>query len=376
MIHALLPLFLTTMLGASVALVGLIDGIAEATAAISKVFSGYLSDRLGRRKPLILFGYGLAAVSKPLFAIATAPGFVLFARFADRIGKGIRGAPRDALVADLTPEAIRGRAYGLRQALDTAGAFIGPLLAIALMAFFADNMRAVFWTALIPAALAVACVLFGVEDKAAVTAEGVEQLPIRPSDLRRFDNAFWALIGVGVVFTLARFSEAFLILRAHQEGLPLPLAPLVLIVMNIVYALGAYPAGVLADRMQPAKLLLVGLLPLILADVALAFWQKLTGCFAGIALWGVHLALTQGLFSKLVSDRAPPDLRGSAFGLYNLTTGLAMLAASTIAGVLWEWGGPSATFAAGAGFSAAAALLVGVSGARRHALNRESRTPL
>lgn len=358
MIHALLPLFLTVGLGASVVLVGLIEGLAEATASITKVFSGYLSDRIGRRKPLILFGYALGAVSKPFFAIAGAPAMVFAARFADRIGKGLRGAPRDALVADVTPEAIRGRAYGVRQALDTTGAFIGPLLAIALMALLADNIRAVFWFAVIPAGLAVLCVLFGVEDRAAGPEERHARPPIRLADLRRLKSAFWGTVAVGVVFTLARFSEAFLILKANDEGLPLALAPLVLVVLNIVYSVGAYPAGAWSDRESPTTLLLWGLAALVLADFVLALAPGVLGAFAGIALWGAHLALTQGLLAKLVAQSAPADLRGSAFGLFNLATGVAMLAASAMAGLLWDGIGPAATFLGGAGFAVLAAILV------------------
>lgn len=358
MIHALLPLFLTVGLGASVFAVGIIEGVAEATASISKVFSGYLSDRIGRRKPLILLGYALGAVSKPFFALAGAPTMVFAARFADRIGKGLRGAPRDALVADVTPESIRGRAYGVRQALDTTGAFIGPLLAIALMALLADNIRAVFWIAIIPAGLAVLCVLFGVEDRAAGSEEKHARPPIRLADLRRLKSAFWGIVAIGVAFTLARFSEAFLILKANDEGLPLTLAPLVLVVLNIVYSVGAYPAGTWSDRAPPTTLLLWGLAALIFADLVLALSPGLAGTFAGIAFWGAHLALTQGLLAKLVAQSAPADLRGSAFGLFNLATGVAMLAASAMAGLLWDGIGPAATFLGGAGFAVLAAALV------------------
>ena len=365
MIHALLPLFLTVSLGASVVVVGLIEGVAEATASVAKVFSGYLSDRIGRRKPLILVGYALGALSKPFFALAGAPLMVFAARFADRIGKGLRGAPRDALVADVTPVSIRGRAYGVRQALDTAGAFIGPLVAIALMALFADDMRKVFWFAVIPAAFAVLCVLFGVEDRAAGPEEKRARSPIRLDDLRRFDGVFWGVVAIGVVFTLARFSEAFLVLRANGEGLPLALAPLVLVAMNVVYSLGAYPAGAWSDRTSATTLLLWGLVALVFADLALALAPGLLGAFVGIASWGAHLALTQGLLAKLVAQSAPPDLRGSAFGLFNLAIGAAMLAASAIAGLLWEGIGPAATFLAGAGFAVLAAVLITVRGGQQ-----------
>ncbi|MFG1300588.1 MFS transporter [Xanthobacter sp. V3C-3] len=365
MIHALLPLFLTGTLGASVAMVGLIEGIGESTAQVTKVFSGYLSDRFGRRKPLILLGYGLGAASKPFFALAGAPGMVLAARFADRVGKGMRGAPRDALVADVTPSEIRGRAYGLRQALDTVGAFVGPLLAIAFMALFADDMRTVFWIALVPGILAVLCVVAGVEDRAAGVAEGGRPPPVRFKDLRHLGRPFWGVVAVGVVFTLARFSEAFLVLKAHDEGLPLVLAPLVLVAMNVVYSLGAYPAGAWSDRAPPARLLVGGLALLIAADVVLAFVPGLPGAFLGIALWGGHMAMTQGLLAKLVAEHAPAALRGSAFGLFNLATGLATLAASLAAGLLWDVGGAQATFIAGAVFAFLASVLVIASAGRR-----------
>jgi MFS family permease len=356
MIHGLLPLFLTAGLGASVATVGLIDGIAEATASISKIFSGWVSDRIGRRKPLILLGYGLAALTKPLFPLAGSAATVLGARFADRIGKGLRGAPRDALIADVTPAALRGRAFGLRQAMDTAGAFAGPLIAVGLMLLLAGDMRAVFWFATIPAALAVLCVLAGVDDAPAAPEQ--TRAPIRLADLRALGRPFWAVTGIGLVFTLARFSEAFLVLRAAGEGLPLAYAPLVLVAMSLVYSLGAYPAGVLADRGRTRDLLAWGLAVLIAADALLAWGRGLVAVFAGIALWGAHMALTQGLLGKLVADAAPDRLRGSAFGLFYLVTGVAMLAASVVAGLLWDRLGPAATFLAGGGFAALALLLL------------------
>ena len=360
MIHALLPLFLTATLGASVAFVGMLEGIAESTAAIVKVFSGYVSDRFARRKPFILIGYSLGAVSKPFFALAGTPAIVLAARFADRIGKGMRGAPRDALIADVTPLAIRGAAYGMRQALDTAGAFIGPLLAVALMALFADDMRSVFWIALIPGAIAVLLVVLGVEERATPRDSSEPHPPIRLQDLRGFDFAFWGVISLGVVFTLARFSEAFLVLKAHEQGLPLTFAPFVLVAMNVVYALGAYPAGAWSDKTPPSIPLLCGMGALIGADVVLAYAPRLWGAFAGIALWGAHMALTQGLLAKLVAETAPQTLRGTAFGLFNLATGIATLFASAIAGALWTWLGSSATFLAGAAFASAALLLIAI----------------
>jgi MFS family permease len=347
-IHALLPLFLTATLGVSVAMVGLIDGIAEATASITKVFSGYLSDRIGKRKPLILIGYGLGALSKPLFALAGTAPVIMGARFADRIGKGLRGAPRDALVAEVTPPEILGRAFGLRQSIDTLGAFLGPLLAIAAMAAFANDMRAVFWIAVIPGTIAVFLVLVGVEDAKRQPGESSAHVPIRIADVRQLPRAFWSLVAIGAVFTLARFSEAFLILKANAEGLPLTLTPLVLVAMNAVYMLAAYPLGSLSDRVSARTMLIWGLIVLVAADLALAMLPGIVGAFVGITLWGIHMAATQGLFAKLVADRSPAELRGSAYGIFNLVTGLALLAASIIAGVVWDAAGPATTFLVGA----------------------------
>jgi len=354
-IHALLPLFMVGTLGLSVAAVGLIDGIAESTASITKVFSGWLSDKLGKRKPLILLGYGLAACSKPLFPLAAGALPVLAARFADRIGKGIRGAPRDALIADVTAPAMRGRAFGLRQSMDTAGAFAGPLIAIGLMLLLASDIRAVFWIAVIPAVAAVLLVLFAVEEPQA-DADSPARPPLRLADLKRLDRAYWAVVGIGLLFTLARFSEAFLILKASADGLPLWLAPAVLVVMNLVYSAAAYPAGIASDRIGTRGLLLSSLAVLAAADLLLALVPGLAAAFAAIALWGLHMGLSQGLLSRLVADRSPDALRGSAFGLFNLAAGVAMLAASVSAGLLWDRIGPSATFLAGAAFALAAAL--------------------
>ena len=356
-IHALLPIFMTSTLGISVAMVGLVDGIAEATASITKVFSGYVSDRMGKRKPLILIGYGIGAFSKPLFALAGTAPTIIGARFADRIGKGLRGAPRDALVADVTPPEIRGRAFGLRQSMDTAGAFLGPLIAIAAMAAFGNNIRAVFWLAVIPAAVSVMLVLVAVQDAKAPFEKTSARVPIRMADLRHLPNAFWLLIAIGAVFTLARFSEAFLILKAHAEGLPITLTPLVLVAMNAVYMLAAYPFGSLSDRVSAKSMLIGGLMVLVAADLVLAMAPGTVGAFVGIALWGVHMAATQGLFAKLVADSSPPRLRGSAYGLFNLATGLALLASSVIAGVVWDTSGPAVTFLVGAGCAVLAIIL-------------------
>lgn len=356
MIHALLPVYLTVGLGASALAVGLIEGIAEATAAVTKVFSGALSDRIGRRKTLAAIGYGLAAVTKPVFPLAPTLGWLVAARFIDRVGKGIRGAPRDALVADLAPAGRRGAAFGLRQSLDTIGAFAGPLLAIALMWVFANDFRAVFWVAVVPAFLALGLILVAVKEPA--RPDGLRRVrnPLSRAELRLLGGMYWAVVAVAAVFTLARFSEAFLILRAQEIGLTLMLVPLVLVGMNAVYALSAWPAGVLSDKMSRPALLLAGMAVLMAADLVLALVPGLGGLALGIALWGLHMGLTQGLLSALVAEAAPAELRGTAFGMFNLITGGALLLASGLAGALWQGLGSEATFLAGAAFAALATL--------------------
>ncbi|RYY63870.1 MAG: MFS transporter, partial [Comamonadaceae bacterium] len=350
LIHSLLPVFMVTTLGASMLAVGLVEGVAEATALVVKVFSGALSDWWGRRKPLTVLGYGLGAVSKPLFALATTTGLVVTARLIDRVGKGIRGAPRDALIADIAPPTLRGAAFGLRQSLDTVGAFLGPLLAIGLMLLWADDFRAVFWVAVIPAALCVLLLVVGVQEPDRPRGDKRTH-PIRRDSLRQLPPAYWAVVAIGAVFTLARFSEAFLVLRAQQGGLPVAWAPAVLIVMNVVYAAGAYPFGRLADRVDHRKLLAGGLVLLVVADLLLAGAGSGPVLWAGVVLWGVHMAMTQGLLATMVADTAPAALRGTAFGLYNLAAGLSLLVASVLAGWLWDRWGAGATFVSGAGLA-------------------------
>lgn len=349
MIHSLLPLFMVSTLGASTLAVGLVEGLAESTALIVKVFSGALSDYLGKRKGLAVFGYALGALSKPLFAIAPSTGIVLTARLLDRVGKGIRGAPRDALVADVTPEHLRGAAFGLRQSLDTIGAFVGPLLAVGLMLLWANDFRAVFWVALIPGLMAVALLAVGLREPES-TQTGKRSNPIQRKNLKRLERPYWWVVGVGAVFTLARFSEAFLVLRAQQGGIPMALAPLVMVAMNLAYGLAAYPMGKLSDQTSHTKLLALGLIVLIAADLVLASSNHWAVVLAGVALWGLHMGVTQGLLATMVAQAAPADLRGTAYGLFNLVSGIAMLLASVLAGLLWDRFGASWTFYAGALF--------------------------
>ena len=365
MIHALLPLYLVSVMGVSTLTVGIIEGIAEATASITKIFSGALSDYLGHRKWLAAAGYGLAAVTKPVFPLATGIVSITAARFVDRVGKGIRGAPRDALIADLTPPGARGGAFGLRQSLDTIGAVLGPLAAIAFMAWLADDFRAVFWIAVIPAFVSVAVIVFGVREPERPPGVRTVKSPFSRAELGRLPAAYWMIVAVTAVFTLARFSEAFLLLRAQAAGLPLALVPSVMVVMNVVYALSAWPAGVLSDGMGRYRLLTIGFALLIVADVILAVNGSVAVVMLGVALWGLHMGLTQGLLSAMVADTAPAELRGTAFGVFNLVGGIALLVASIVAGVLWQIAGPEGTFLAGAAFTAMA--LVALPWARKRA---------
>jgi len=361
LIHSLLPVFLVTALGASMVTVGLIEGLAEAAAAAAKVFSGVLSDSMRRRKSLVVLGYALAALTKPVFPLATSVGWVFGARFVDRVGKGIRGAPRDALVAELSPPRMRGAAYGLRQALDSVGALLGPALAVIFMVRFAGNIRNVMWVAVVPAFVAVAVLVTYVREperaprddapRPRFTLAGAGLLPLR----------YWLVVLLGAVFTLARFSEAFLVLRARDAGFALAHVPLVMVVMNLLYAGAAYPAGAAADRLSQRALLLLGLAVLVSADLVLAVASSPAIVLAGAALWGLHMALTQGLLSKLVADTAPEELLGTGFGIFHLASAGALLLASVIAGGLWSRFGAPATFLAGAAFATVAALgLVGV----------------
>jgi len=372
MIHALLPVYLVTALGASALAVGIIEGIAEATASIVKVFSGALSDWFGKRKLLAVIGYGLAAVTKPVFPLAGSIGLIAAARFTDRIGKGIRGAPRDALLADITPPRFVGASYGLRQSLDTMGAVIGPLLAIAFMALTAGNIVAVFWIAVPPAFVAVGLMMFAVREPDRPAGLRKVPFPLGLAELKRLPAAYWWVAAVAAAFTLARFSEAFLILRAQSVGLAIALVPAVLVVMSVAFALAAYPAGVLSDIGGRRGVLFAGILLLIAADIVLALAPDVGWVMAGTVLWGLHMGFTQGLFSALVADTAPAELRGTAFGAFNMLIGVALLAASLIAGALWDRIGPQATFFAGGLFAGLALLGFVAIGSRITASGRRS----
>jgi MFS family permease len=356
LVHSLLPIFMSTVLGASMVTIGLVEGVAEATAAVTRVFSGVLSDHLRRRKLLVVLGYGLGAASKPIFPLATSMLWVFTGRFVDRIGKGIRGAPRDALVADITPPALRGAAYGLRQALDSVGAFLGPLLALVFMTHFANDIAAVLWVAVVPAVVSVTLLALAVREPEQAQREPGEAPRYSLAGARRLELRFWLVVLLGAFFTLARFSEAFLVLRAQSTGLAIGYVPVVMIAMNVFYAAGAYPAGAASDRVSRRTLLVAGLAMLVLADLVLAGAETPWHVLVGASLWGLHMALTQGLLAKLVADTTSAALRGTAFGIFNLASGGALVLASVVAGSLWERVGPPATFLAGALFAALAAL--------------------
>jgi MFS family permease len=350
--HALLPAFITLVLGLPVTALGAIDGIAEATANFAKLFSGRISDRSLKRKPWIMAGYGLAALSKPLFPLAASAPAVMLARFADRIGKGIRGSPRDAMVADETPPEIRGRAFGLRQALDTAGALLAPLVAIGLMALLASDIRAVYWIAILPAAVSFLLAWLALREPEQHLA------PIKKSPFfggfRELDAETKRLLKVGFLFTLARFSEAFLILKGIDIGLSEAMSPLTLAIFNLAYVALAYPAGALSDRMSPRAILIAGMGVLVAGNLVLARTGSFAGLVVGTALWGAHMALTQGIFSRMIADSAPEELRATSFGAFYFVTGIASLLASLGAGWLWDREGASATFFTSAGIAAVA----------------------
>jgi MFS family permease len=356
LVHSILPVFLFSTLGASVLTVGIIEGVAEAAALVAKVFSGTMSDYFRNRKGLLLLGYGMAALTKPLFPLAASAETVFVARFLDRIGKGIRGAPRDALVADVAPPAIRGACFGLRQSMDTVGAVFGPFLAMVMLFWFASDIRLALWVAVVPACVTVLLILFGVEEPMA-SRDGF-RLPIRLDALSRFSGDYWRIVAIGAVFTLARFSEAFLVLRAQQAGFAVKWVPLVMIVMSLTYSLSAYPAGILSDRINGRHLLAAGIVLLIGADLVLAWAGSPSIVLVGVALWGLHMGCTQGVLAAMIAEVTPPELKGTAFGLFNLASGLFLLLASVIAGGLWEAYGPSTTFGLGAVISLSALVML------------------
>ncbi|NEP62679.1 MAG: MFS transporter [Symploca sp. SIO2G7] len=364
MVQSILPLFLVSVLGINLTTIGVIEGIAESTASVIKIFSGALSDHWGRRKELAVAGYGLSALVTPLFAIATTPAWVLFARFTDRIGKGIRVAPRNALVADVTPSSQRGAAYGLRQSLDTIGAFCGPFIATALLFHSNQNFRLVFWCAAIPGLMAVAILIFCVKENPRNSHQ--RRNPLQWNVLKSLGKNYWMLVAVALLFNLGNFSDAFLLLRAQQVGIPLSLIPLSFVVMNITYGLSSYPIGVLSDRIGRQGLLISGFILFALVYFGFGVAQTPWQIWVLFALCGLYLGTTKGLLPALVADRVSEELRGTAFGLINLITGVALLPASLLAGVLWEKFGSQTTFMVSSGFAVAAIVVLSTSTQKIH----------
>lgn len=355
-IQGVLPIYLISSMGATATTLGLFEGVTEAMALVVKVFSGSLSDWMKKRKPLVIAGYFMGAISKPLFALANSVSMIFFIRLFDRIGKGVRGAPRDALMADIVPNNLRGQAFGLRQSLDTIGAFIGPILAMIVLSISNNDFSLLFWIAAIPGFLAVGVLFFGVHEKE--RSESIRPMSrLQFSDLKNFKKDYWLVVLLGCIFQLSRFSEAFLILKGKELGLPIESSPLVFIVMNIVYALTAYPIGNLSDKIGRSFFLIMGFIILIVADVLLATTSSIYLTFIGIALWGLHMGFSQGVLSAMVADTCPPQYKGTAYAFYNLFSAVALMLASTIAGSLWDNFGSQMTFFTGAGLAMVSLLL-------------------
>lgn len=348
MINTLLPLYLAGGLGASALAIGFIEGISVAIATASKFLSGVLADFSRRAKPIAVLGYGLAALSRLIFPLATSVDLIVLARAMDRVGKGIRGAPRDAIVAAVTPQGMRGASFGLRKSLDTVGGFLGPLIAIAAMLLLAGDIVTVFWLAALPAGMAVAVLIFAVREPAESRAE-IKNIPaFRFADAFRLNPAIWTVICLAGVIMLARFSEAFLLLKSVEAGFSLTWVPVSIVIMHGVYGLCAYPVGKLSDTIGNTGLLLCSLVFLVVAHLTIAFSATVWEFVIGIVFWGLHMGFSQGLLGAMVADASPAGLRASAFGAFNLVTGIVLLIGNVAAGWLWQDLGSHAPFIAGA----------------------------
>jgi len=352
-VYPLVPIFLTKSLGAPLAVVGAIEGVAEGTASIVRWLSGWLSDRLGRRKSFVVLGYGMAAVAKPLLALAFHWPVVLFARFVDRFGKGVRTAPRDALVAQWTERGERGRAFGFHRAVDTAGAVLGPLGALALLAVLGENFRLIFLLAFIPAVLGMVLLRLVAER----TPRPEPSAAVEPKGGGGLGAAYYGFFAVSLVFALGNSSDAFLILRSRNLGLGVSEAVLAYVAYNTSYSLLAMPAGIVSDRLGRRNV--IGLGFAVFAAVYLGFAAIDAGAYVWLLfpVYGVYMALTEGVGRALVADLVPSERRGSALGLYQGGVGLMALLSSIMAGLLWDHVGPSAPFFLG-GSTAALALVL------------------
>ncbi len=359
-IQSILPLFLVSVLGANVSIIGLIEGIAESTASILKLFSGALSDYWGRRKELAILGYGLSTAIIPLFALANSPLWVLVARFGDRLGKGIRVAPRNALVADVTPIEQRGAAYGLRQTLDTIGAFSGPLVATIILLISGQNFRLVFWVALVSGIISVCLLVKGIRETPS-SKEKRSKL-IQWDTFQQLGRNYWVLVLAATLFNLGHFSDAFLLLKAQHIGIANAWIPLSMIVMNFSYMLSAYPLGLLSDRMGRKQLLVVAFWLFSLVYLGFAWVQQPQQIWGLFALYGVYLGMSQGILLALVADVTPSELRGTGFGVINLVIGIILLPANLLAGFVWETANPQIPFLLGSFLAILASfiLLLGV----------------
>lgn len=365
-VHSVMPIYLVTVLGASPMLVGAIDGVAEATASIMKVFSGALSDWVGRRKPLAIAGYGMAAITRPILPFASTVTEIFALRILDRIGKGVRVAPRDALVADHVRPEILGAAYGLRQGLDTIGALVGPIIAAIVLASSNNDFQWVFWVSCIPAALCVLIISLGVSEAARPADRPRPAFPLRPSQVRRLRGVFWGSMAIIMLLLIPRFSEGFLLLKAQQSGISVTWVPLLLAAVNLVAAPVSFPAGRLSDRIGRRHLVMSGFAVLVAAQLVLTVTDGPIGVLVGALFWGLHLGMTQGVLAAMIVDHAPADLRGTAFGVFHVASGLAVLVGSFGAGWIWDQLGSTTMFATAAaiGVAGLAALVISSVGRR------------
>lgn len=359
MIYPLLPVFLTVTLGASASMLGLIEGAAETTASLLKLASGWWSDRVKRRKPLIVFGYALASLVRPLVAVAQSASQVLVIRVTDRIGKGIRTSPRDALIADAVDPSIRGRAFGFHRAADHAGAFLGPIVAFALMHWWAVETRTVFWLALIPGALAVVTVVVFVKEPAGRARLAEYETVARSATAEnQLPRSFWAYLGVLLLFTIGNSTDAFLLLRANQLGVPVTLVPILWATLHGVKSAASTPGGALSDRVGRVPTLVAGWTIFALVYVGFAFASAAWHAWALFIVYGLFYALTEGAERALVADIVPPGKRGTAFGWFNLSLGLGLLPASVLFGVVWDRAGAPAAFLMGGALAGMASILL------------------
>ena len=341
MIYPLVPLFLSNVLGVNKSIIGLIEGIAESTASLLKVFSGWFSDRIGNRKWLMAAGYSISTLSRPIVSLATGWQHILGSRFMDRFGKGIRTAPRDAIIAESSEKTHLGRAFGLHRSMDTMGAVVGPALAFLLLGLFSNNYRMVFWLSIIPGTIAVLLIIFFITEKKKVSLPHSDRPKLT---LKHFDWRFKFFVVIAAVFAIGNSSDVFLILRAQQVGVPIVMIPVVYLLFNLVYSLSSIPAGIAADRFGKKRVILLGFILFAILYYGFAIAKDTTAIWVLFGFYGLFMGLTEGIQKAFLATIIPPDFKATAFGVYNSAVGIAMFPASLIGGWLWDHVSPSATF--------------------------------